>query len=50
MLWCAAGRDKLENRSLTSAHPATAPAPLNGHKFLRFSISGAGSETTVTTA
>ena len=47
MLQCAAGRDELENHSLASAPPSTAPAPPNGHTFLRFSMSGAGSETTV---
>ena len=50
MFSCAAGRDELDNRSLTSAYPATAPVPLNGHKFLRFSISATRSETTVGTA
>ena len=48
-LRCVAGRDELENRSLASRPPRTAPAPPNGHTFLRFSMSGAESETTVGT-
>ena len=42
MFRCAAGRDELENRSLTSAPPRTAPAPATPVHNLRTCMLQAG--------